>query len=315
MADVISIRLETEENTTVKVVGVDGRNIRALMFLRSALSFVSKRYKNFPNEYADYYLATPGIYVLISDDGKTIYIGKSNNVSERLNTHFSSKDKTEFWTNTMVFVSDGAMPLNDSQISHLEYRLIELAKTASNVDVESDAPYELRNKQIARQQNINANDRTAANNFLAVLLLITKALGLNYFDTAKKSIDESVVEAKQENREIFYLKNAGADAMMIVDGDEYIVLKGSVARGDYAPSFATHGGGMNLKKRELLEKNGQLVRDGNKLIVADDISFTSPSAAGSVFAGHSINGRIEWKTKDKQTLKDIENKTMVSVGE
>jgi hypothetical protein len=79
-----------------------------------------------------------------------------------------------------------------------------------------------------------------------------------------------------------------------VDG-EFIVLKGSTARRQGTESWASYRG-----LREQLLAEGKLVdagRDGI-LLFAEDVPFSSPSAAAAVVYGGNQNGRIAWKARD-----------------
>lgn len=117
MAFLITIRLETDENVSIKTVNSAGKTIRILSFLRAAFSTVKNNFEKDKECYADYNLAKPGIYTLINDDTKIIYIGQSDNVLERLKTHFRTAEKTEYWVATMIFLADGNSPLNIEQFS------------------------------------------------------------------------------------------------------------------------------------------------------------------------------------------------------
>ena len=46
----------------------------------------------------------------------------------------------------------------------------------------------------------------------------------------------------------------------------------------------------------------KMLREG----VPQDYVFASPSAAAGVVQGRSANGRVDWKTKDGKTLKDLQ---------
>ena len=70
MTGLITIRMENEDNTTVKVIGADRKTIKMLSFTRAAFSVVKQKYNDDNIYYADYNLNRSVIYVLVSDDGK-----------------------------------------------------------------------------------------------------------------------------------------------------------------------------------------------------------------------------------------------------
>lgn len=55
-----------------------------------------------------------------------------------------------------------------------------------------------------------------------------------------------------------------------------------------------------------------LVADGVCLRLVQDYLFASPSLAAGVMLGRPANGRVEWRTTDGRTLKDIQDAATVS---
>ena len=298
MASLITIRLETDDNVNIKVVGADRKTIKMLSFSRAAYSILKTKYIEDSDYYADYNLNRSGVYVLINEDGKTIYIGQSDNLLERLNCHYNSQDKTEYWINTMAFTSDISNALNISQIKYIEAELIKFAQNAAKVNVEGEDSLILKNIQNGKAPNMSVNDKIAAVNFLNDILLITKALGITYFEK-RKTVKKTKIE--KQDIKIYYLKNSYAQGEMIIDGDKFVVLKGSKARKEIMPSSRD-----NIKeKRELLIKNGLVIDGKDFYIFKEDIEFTSASTAAAVLNGASTNGRTAWKDKKGNTLKDL----------
>lgn len=58
--------------------------------------------------------------------------------------------------------------------------------------------------------------------------------------------------------------------------------------------------------RAALVANGALQASDDGYTFAQDYVFQSPSTAAAVVLGRSANGRIEWKTKDGMTLKQVQ---------
>lgn len=295
MADVISIRLDNENNTAIKVVNIVGKTIKMLSFLRSAYSFVKECYKKTPSEYIDYDLARPGVYMLVSEDNKSIYIGESDNVMERLNTHYSTDEKTEYWVKTMVFVADGNYPLNISQIKYIESKLMENAKSVSQVQI---VDINIRNKKPSLLPNISINDKVVAENFLDDIITITKMLGIDYFDVSKAIITPDEIAGK----EIFRFSSKNYDAQLVIEGESFIVLANSKISKKVSKSCKQ----CYVDKRNLLIENGHLVEEGNYYIATKNIPFDSASTAANVVSGRSANGKVEWKNDSGKTIKDFE---------
>ncbi|MBO5907057.1 MAG: DUF4357 domain-containing protein [Clostridia bacterium] len=295
MAEIISIRLENEKNSSIKVVNIVGKTTKMISFSRSAYSLVKEFNKKDPVQYFDYDLARPGVYMLFSEDNKSIYIGESDSVVERLNTHYSTNEKTEYWTNTMVFVADGTYPLNISQIKYIESKLIEYAKSISQVQI---VDIKLKNKKSSQLPNISINDKVVAEKFLTDVITITKMLGLDYFDINKTIITPEEIATK----EIFKFVSKNYDAKLIRDGDSFVVLAESKISKNVSKSCKQ----CYVEIRKLLLENGNLIEQGNYLVATKNIPFDSASTAANIVSGRSANGKIEWKTESGKTIKDFE---------
>lgn len=295
MSDIVSIRLENENNKSVKIINIIGKTIKMLSFLRSAYSFVKSSYKENPLAYQDYDLAKPGVYMLISEDNKSIYIGESDNILERLNTHYSTDEKTEYWVKTMVFVADGNYPLNISQIKYIESKLLEYAKSVAQIHV---VDVNLKNKKPSLLPNISTNDKVVAENFLGDIIILTKTLGIDFFDISKTIVTADEIA----NKEIFRFSSKKYDAQLIIDGETYVVL----AQSKIAKNISNSCKQCYIDKRTLLIDNGHLIDNGNYLIATTNIPFDSASTAANVVSGRSANGKVEWKTDNGKTIKDFE---------
>ena len=58
--------------------------------------------------------------------------------------------------------------------------------------------------------------------------------------------------------------------------------------------------------RAALADKGLFVEDGKHLRLTEDYVFSAPSTAAMVMLGRPSNGRLEWKTAEGQTLKDLQ---------
>lgn len=64
----------------------------------------------------------------------------------------------------------------------------------------------------------------------------------------------------------------------------------------------------------MLEK-GLFVEESRNLRLTEDYVFASPSTAAMVMFGRTSNGRVEWKTADGRTLKELQtSETTDAVG-
>lgn len=83
------------------------------------------------------------------------------------------------------------------------------------------------------------------------------------------------------------------EARLIVDGDGFLVLRGSTIALTEASSCP--------QSVSSIRKDPQYVKDGN---VIRDVPFSSPSAAAGFVLGSSCNGWEKWKTSDGMTLRE-----------
>ena len=96
---------------------------------------------------------------------------------------------------------------------------------------------------------------------------------------------------------IFILAGRGGNASGYIDGDKFIVRKGSVISVDVTDSF----------QKGYLSTRNELISSGvvkNRRFVKDYI-FSSASAAAAVILGRSAKGRREWTKLDGRTIAQI----------
>ncbi len=269
----------------------------------------------------------PGVYFLFGVDDKTaeesVYIGEAEIVIDRLSSHMSSKD---FWTEVVAFTSKDEN-LTKAHVRYLESRLIAMTKLAGR--------YRMTNGSFPQLPSLPRSDRDAMEEFLAAAKMLMGALGhkvlealvsqprivnnpmppcdpgLPVFASAKASSMGKV----QDSLPVFHLRVAGIHARAVRTDEGIVVLEGSVATAETGKSIT----GSMVAMRQMLLESGALVPSGEKLRLTRDHLFKSPSQAGWVFAGYSINGREYWRLEDGTTyakyetqlsdllLKDLEN--------
>lgn len=74
------------------------------------------------------------------------------------------------------------------------------------------------------------------------------------------------------------------------------VLKGSVIRKSWSPSFKYY----HARNKRIKE---YCIEDNNLLITKIDIVFETPTAAAKFCMGYEVNGFIYWRTSPHKTLK------------
>ena len=232
-------------------------------------------------------LAGPGVYVLVGPSetgvlGSRIYIGETDDLPSRLDSHSRNKD---FWNRVIVFTSKDEN-LNKAHIRYIEARLIELSRAAKRAEVE--------NGNVGSMPPLSDADRAEAEAFLREMLLIYPVLGVQVFQRAEEQPSSSV--------RLYLSSGTGAQAEGTETADGFVVYAGSLGRADEVPSMQAWGSQM----RATMIQEGILAVEADRLRLATDHLFASPTAAAMVLLGRTANGRIEWKTADGVTLKQLQ---------
>jgi hypothetical protein len=237
-------------------------------------------------------LSRTGVYLLVGPDEtsalRRVYVGEGDPVRPRLEQHVKNKD---FWTHAIAFTSKDAN-LNKAHVQHLESRLVELAGKAKRCVLD--------NGNTPTPPSLSEADEAMAEGFLDDVLLCLPILGHSMFETGAE------VAVREAARPLF-LSAKGIEARGLETAAGFVVLEKSQAVGEdkAVPSLAKHLSSVKDLRQELV-RQGVLVPDGQGYVLTQDYVFGSPSTAAAVLLGRSANGRVEWKTSDGCTLKDVQ---------
>jgi hypothetical protein len=252
---------------------------KALVFPRSLLPEIKSR-----SEFRQ-----TGVYVLLGPrdegEGDAIYLGEGDPVLPRLENHFANKD---FWTRAAFFVTTGT-GLNKAQVQYLESRLITLANEAKRVRLE--------NRTQPTLPTLHEADLADMDVFLGNMLQIMPLIGISAFERPKRPI--------RRKRHRLFCSGKGIQAEGYESSEGFVVIEGSQAMAETAPSMEHRVGGYFELRTELIE-SGVLLDEGPALRFAQDYSFKSPSAAASIVLGRAANGRTEWADEQGRTLRAIQ---------
>lgn len=237
-------------------------------------------------------LDNDGVYFLLGEeDGKQkIYIGQAGSrkvgkgILNRLNEHTRSADKN-FWTETIIFTtSDNSF--GATEISWLEHKFCNMAIKAGRCEVV--------NGNEPSPGNITEEKESVLEDQVEFAELVLSAIGYKIFEQPQKVSPPTV---KPDDEEIFYLSrkvkklNRTINAQMKRTSKGYKVLADSEICQDDGNLSA------NMKKlRQSKVANGKLL---------EDVDFPSPSSAAQFVIGNSVNGRVEWKTRDGVPLQNL----------
>jgi len=230
-----------------------------------------------------------GIYFLTGTDPETgksaVYVGEAESVRDRVKSHL---DK-DFW-NQIVFFTSKDENLTKPHIRYLEGRLIEQAKQAARAQVKNNQSSGAR---------LPESDREDMEIFLEKIHQLLPVLGVEVLvPTAAKA--EAAAELELLSCEIKGLKATGH-----LTPNGIVVLGGSQAVLNERPSSQKYPWALNMRQK--LKDEGVLTITADHLLFAQDVEFSSPSAAAAVIHGGSANGLTAWRNKDGKTLKELES--------
>jgi len=230
-----------------------------------------------------------GVYVLTGRDPETdrptAYVGEAEVLAKRIRSH-GAKD---FWSHVYVFLSKDDN-LTKGHVRYLEGRLLEEAKATGR--------HSLLNAQ-GSGARLPESEREDMEVFLEKIEQLLPPLGSELL-TPSPSAQARRSESK---RLTFEIKGVVAHGTRTPDG--FLVYRDSQAAGSLRPSTKGSGRFAERRRHQLLEK-GVLKEDGDKLVFASDVEFSSPSGAASVVAGGNSNGLLCWKDPRGRTLKELE---------
>jgi len=106
--------------------------------------------------------------------------------------------------------------------------------------------------------------------------------------------------------EYLYCSVRDIEAKGLRSPNGFVVLAGSNAVLKERDGAKTHGAWI-VALREQLLVDGALTQQGDRLVFAKDVEFSSPSAAAGVVRGGTAAGPIAWMNKQGKTLKDLES--------
>lgn len=238
-----------------------------------------------------------GVYLLFGEqDGDPIaYIGEAEEIGRRLKEHAAKKD---WWTNAVLVTTSGDS-LHKAHVKYLESRLVEIATEVGSISLENGNQPPRAGLSDAHQANMEV--------FLDNLLLVLPALRIDMFLNKKRSAPVTGEPEHQPNTPRFELKltNVGVKATAELDGSDFVVLKGSQARGEWIQD-PKHKASAARLYQELCEQGILIAENGFRKFV-EDYAFNSPSAAASIVSGRSAAGPIAWKVSGSdKTYKDWE---------
>lgn len=128
--------------------------------------------------------------------------------------------------------------------------------------------------------------------------ILLPSMGFDFFKPDGNSV--KLASNNKDNKLVLEVGNIKASSKLISNG--LLVLKGSFIKENETDALSPT---YSKIRKDLVEK-GYIQKTKNGLEFMQDYEFSSPSQAGAVILGYSVNGRVFWKDSKGKTLKDIE---------
>lgn len=283
--------------TTAEIIGWTGHVVRGE---RVQLGDFLKREESTRN----------GVYILLGDDdtaptGTRAYIGRSENLAQRLRNHQARKD---FW-DRFVAITTKDDTFTEGHWGYLEARLVAIATEAERASLENDNTPQGRRLSEAQSSDMEA--------FILQLQIILPVLNVNLIRSARVPRPDLPAGGESESP-VFSLieRRRGVDARaQLIDG-EFTMLAGSTVVATWAgvgKAESTRRAYANYRAmhEQLIAEGAIAVADGQARLVRD-LRFSSPSTAGAVALGRSCNGRREWVDASGASYGEWENREITA---
>jgi hypothetical protein len=248
-----------------------------------------------------------GVYCLIGPDPDSsikdrVYIGEGDNVLKRLTSHDADEAK-DYWTRVVLVISKD-QNLTKAHVRYLESRLIQIAQKAGRAS--------LANGTAPPTPQLPEPDVADMEFFLEQIQMIFPVLGFGFLLPKPVLPQSTVVELINPESPLFILSVKAASAKAREVAGEFIVMKGSTACRQDVKSWTSY-----RSLRDQLVQEGKLIDSGNPecFEFAEDVGFSSPSAAAAVVNAGNANGRRLWKVSNtSQTYQDWYDQKLEAAG-
>ena len=237
-----------------------------------------------------------GLYFLIGDDDAqdfpAVYIGQTGGTGERLICHHKEK---EFWNRALVVVSL-TNSLTQTHSLYLEWLSIKSANEAGRYNVE--------NGNSGSKPHTPAPLEADCRELFDTLRTLVTTMGQPVFTPLARlpPVGPGGTIGPVVTDELFFCKSSNYDATGQYTEEGMVVLKGSTAKKEVAPSMAKWKFG---KRRDSLIAEGAMKLEGEAYVFQRDVLFKSPSGASDTVCGASTNGWVLWKSKEGKTLDEL----------
>lgn len=249
-------------------------------------------------------LKQTGIYFLIGKDDAcqqdTVYIGQAtsrkNGEGVLLRVQEHTRDSHADYFNDVLILTTQNNSFGPTEISYLENTFTNLAREAGR--------YLVRNGNEPNSGNVTEEKQSELDEVVEHTATIIGSLGYKLFVPLVK---ETIPTPEETSDDQFYLNRKSRKSNQVIEAscqrtsEGFVVLKGSMIDIIDSDSLPTS----LVELRQKLQSSA-IIKKG---ILQENQLFSSPSYASAFVLGMSSNGRTDWKNKQGQSLKDLENNT------
>ena len=246
-----------------------------------------------------------GVYILLGEDARSgtpvIYIGETNKIFQRLNSHYQKKD---FWQQAIIFTSE-SNTLNKAVVQCLEAKLMNLAR--------ANGQCRLVNRAKLKQLKLSESVQAEADWYFKQMDFLLPILGITVFE-APKAITGGYGGAID-----YYFRGSTFCAKGYeTRNNGFVVYAGSTAVSKFRKHAMSMGRLYAIRQELIRKKVLKKITNEDRYKFTDNHRFNSPSTAAAICNGRSTNGRIEWKDENGVSLKkrqdDRRKKEIMSEG-
>lgn len=290
-AKTIQIFCPTGEPRGVRIAEITTSIVQAVVVPRALLEQALQRPE----------ISRVGIYFLFGQSEESerwqVYIGEADDCGIRIKQH-AANPEMQFWQ-LAVAITSSKQSLTKAHGRLLEHWAIIKAREVRR--------YEVTNATTPAKPPTPEAMEAESRDVFEITETLLGTLGHPVFDqlmvaARKPESPVPMVPARdnppvQANR-IFFCRQSGADAKGVYSLDGFIVLEGSFARGTITSSMES----ILPEKRKRLIDSGVLREHENGYKFTRDYAFNSPSAAGAMVTGASVNGWIVWVDEQGRSM-------------
>lgn len=247
-----------------------------------------------------------GVYLLTGErEGEPLaYIGEAEDIAKRIRQHDVGKE----WWSTATLITSAANNLHKAHAAFLEAKLIDRAHTVGRVALDNGNSPNPPSLPEAAEANMEG--------FLDYLHMVLPALRIDMFISRRRAEPAKAPQASQiEGRSVEFelkLKRSALSASAVLEGGDFVVIKGSKARTDW---IGSNSNGYALLHSELV-RTGVLEPDREYRVFSEDYAFKSTSAAAAVVTGRNAAGPDSWLLKGSEmTYKEWEKQQLLDIEE